>query len=1118
MSSEQADKPQLTGYELLDHLGSGGYGEVWSARVPGGLIKAVKVIHGRHDESRAANELKSLERIREVRHPFVVSLERVEFVDNRLVVVSELAEGSLRDRHRDCVQMGLCGIPREELLRYLRDAADALDYLSSKHGLQHLDIKPENILLLAGHAKVADFGLVKAIDDRTQSIVGGMTPAYAPPEVFKGAPGRTSDQYSLAVLYQQLLTGTLPFNGENAAELTMQHLHDEPSLDVLSADDRYVVSRALSKTPAHRYSTCTEFVQALSAPQRTFTPQSEGPVQLGRSAPAAQAGDSDQASRHRDVQATVPCADQGGPISTDLRMQLPDAELPPITELDEPEWDSHDQAAVPTFYLGIGGAAACVLRELRQQQSERYELSGPIPAGPMLLMDTDPRTISAVSRNADGGAGLKREETVCLNLRRPQEYREKSDKILGWLGRRWLYNIPKSLQTEGIRPLGRLALVDNSRRTLQRIRGALAECVSAENIDASEELTGRKFRRDAVRVFIVSSIAGATGGGMALDVAYAVRGFLEKLGLADTQLVGINLFSTGREAERAGLARVNAYSWLTEHQHFCHPANAYLGDDAAGFPPHEQGVRPFDHSYLAHLGERLDDGAFLQGCKSVADYLFATSSTPAAPCLEACRQASGEDRSPLELRTFAVKRHEAAPADARRDAEQLLINLLLSAWLGESKPDRSAKDASGTNRVVMGAGELVGRLKLDAAHIATQSRAIVEEQAASLAVDTGESTSMLERLEAINAFFVPSPDLNTPLLGESATNQIGEVSIVDLVRPFAEELQASIAEWVLSQLDKPGDRLNGGRQAADWLHDHCESLTSQFQRYGSATQQKLQQVAQQASAPDADPRSVEDRYTHLKTDLAALEGAALITAGLKTELREIMGRLSELRVAAGSVAKDLSTEDRGDPRETHRILADANTSPARLAVELDGQLQQEWQGGSVSFAQLLESDEGRREIVSAVKRHSQQCVREALMTRGGGEAVEFNADVSVSPLAECCTGFRRILLSPPGASEPTESRDAAIVIENTTNDSYAVSEYEGLSATHAAVALVGGRRDYAEFAKRVATRRDVAWNDLLAQTQIRSESTDSCGTLQVNIECGSVSGTAPASPMPEAVQ
>jgi serine/threonine protein kinase len=196
----------IPGYTLSRRLGAGGYGEVWLAHAPGGLTKAVKFIFGSYNDKRAEHELRALQKVKEVRHPFLLSLERIEVVDGRLVIVTELADASLKDRFDECVKQGLPGIPRAELLGYMRDAADALDFLSKGHSLQHLDVKPENLLMLAGHVKVADFGLVKDVGKSQASLVGGLTPLYSAPEVFQGAPSTFSDQYSLAVLYQEMLT------------------------------------------------------------------------------------------------------------------------------------------------------------------------------------------------------------------------------------------------------------------------------------------------------------------------------------------------------------------------------------------------------------------------------------------------------------------------------------------------------------------------------------------------------------------------------------------------------------------------------------------------------------------------------------------------------------------------------------------------------------------------------------------------------------------------------------------------------------------------------------------------------------------------------------------------
>src|SRR5262249_26415033 len=185
---------------------------------PGELRKAIKIIFGNLEEQRAEQELKALQRIKEVRHPFLLSLERYEVHDGQLFIVTELADKSLSDCFNECRAAGLPGVPREQLLAYLRDAAEALDYMQESRGLQHLDVKPQNLLLVAGRIKVADFGLVKDLSGGTTTSSSGITPVYATPEAFDGRVSRFSDQYSLAIVYQEMLTGARPFPGTTAIQ------------------------------------------------------------------------------------------------------------------------------------------------------------------------------------------------------------------------------------------------------------------------------------------------------------------------------------------------------------------------------------------------------------------------------------------------------------------------------------------------------------------------------------------------------------------------------------------------------------------------------------------------------------------------------------------------------------------------------------------------------------------------------------------------------------------------------------------------------------------------------------------------------------------------------------
>src|SRR5438132_1344048 len=266
----EANAEPIPGYRLIERLGSGGFGEVWKAEAPGGLFKAIKFVqrdasmddaigNSDPDRSRADQEWKSLLRVKSVRHPFILLLDRFENIDNYLVIVMELADRTLADRFKECRTQGRPGLPREELLHYLFEASEVLDLMNSQYQLQHLDIKPQNLFLVHNHVKVADFGLVKDMEGSQASVTGGITPVYAAPETFEGMVTRFSDQYSLGIVYQELLTGQRPFAGANVRQLIMQHLSAEPNLTPLDPADRPVVARSLSKKPSDRYAQCRDF-------------------------------------------------------------------------------------------------------------------------------------------------------------------------------------------------------------------------------------------------------------------------------------------------------------------------------------------------------------------------------------------------------------------------------------------------------------------------------------------------------------------------------------------------------------------------------------------------------------------------------------------------------------------------------------------------------------------------------------------------------------------------------------------------------------------------------------------------------------------------------------------
>ncbi len=263
------DEP-IEGYRLLAPLGAGGFGEVWKCMAPGGLVKAMKIVtlpplHDGVQETPADQEHGALNRIKEMRHPFLVSVDRVDQVPGELIIVMEMADTSLLDEFQRRRAAGQPGIPDDELLHHLLEAAEVLDVMNFHHGLQHLDVKPGNLLICNRHVKLADFGLVNSVMERSaeecRPLACVVTPRYASPELLQGTVSRYCDQYSLAIVYQELLTGSAPYDGTSL----LKRLLKPPDLEALPEADRPVIARALAPNPQERYPSCLEFVQALLA-------------------------------------------------------------------------------------------------------------------------------------------------------------------------------------------------------------------------------------------------------------------------------------------------------------------------------------------------------------------------------------------------------------------------------------------------------------------------------------------------------------------------------------------------------------------------------------------------------------------------------------------------------------------------------------------------------------------------------------------------------------------------------------------------------------------------------------------------------------------------------------
>ncbi|MEP6729681.1 MAG: protein kinase [bacterium] len=255
-------------------IGQGGMATVYLAEErKHGRQVAIKVLRADLAASLGAERfLREIGIVARLAHPHIVPLIDSGDAGGVLYYVSPfVAGGSLRDRlERD----GHLSVT--DATRIATEVGMALDY-AHRNGFVHRDVKPENILFTDGHALLADFGVARAwsvtgSDVVTEAGIAVGTPAYMSPEQAAGDPdiGTASDIYSLACVVYEMLAGEPPLSATSARVLLMKQVTETPRpIRALRPDIPSSVEHALlvalSKPPADRYATITDFTDALAA-------------------------------------------------------------------------------------------------------------------------------------------------------------------------------------------------------------------------------------------------------------------------------------------------------------------------------------------------------------------------------------------------------------------------------------------------------------------------------------------------------------------------------------------------------------------------------------------------------------------------------------------------------------------------------------------------------------------------------------------------------------------------------------------------------------------------------------------------------------------------------------
>jgi serine/threonine protein kinase len=901
----EPDAEPIPGYRLIEPLGSGGFGEAWKCEAPGGLFKAIKFVFGNLNSldiegARAEQELHALQRVKDVRHPFVLSLDRIEVVEGELVIVMELADKSLHDIYVECQTAGMVGIPRDDLLRYMRDAAEALDHMNEKHNLQHLDIKPRNLFVVSDRVKVADFGLVKHLERQSASgLLGGVTPLYSSPETFTGKISGQSDQYSLAVVYQELLTGQRPFSGKNARQLAQQHMQEQPELRALPENERPVLARAFAKEPGKRFPNCMAFVRAL------FTVRAARPeVVVGAAEGEAEAVPSTRPKSMVETMENIHL--EHVPSDEDINLGGPpppeDEAFSEVSQLGMTVAQPATGALRPTFIIGVGSFGKRALLELRCRFVDRFGDLSRMPLLRFLYVDSDSDAVRSALRGAPEVA-LQPSEVHHLPLRPIAHYRRRQlDQLSDWMPREKLYALPRSLKTQGSRALGRLAFSDNYLRFLTKLKREIQHASHPDALYQSVNQTGLALRDNIPRVYVIAS-AGGGGSGMLLDMGFALRRLLQQLRYANAPLTAMVLCGAPEDPATPKPEQANVYATLTELNHFADLSIPFSAQYGADGPKMVEGGSPFDCAYLLTQTSRAPE-ARRDVVAHLCSYLFHELTTPLGLRLDHNRRASNNvGLTPFRsLGTYSVWFPRGL---LLRVAARAACQRLLEDWHAVGEHTSAAEVEAACARLLADPA-----LRREAVSARIQELAVVGADG----TPTEALASLMNSLEE-QALDYPAQDdpgawaRQTMLrirewlgAGLGTSRDTGEWRKSRVSRALESAAQQTAAEWidklskdVFALTEHPGRRLAAAEAALNLLTSFCDDETARQTTLNEHLSEKVRQA--QTNLQSA-----------LETCLSGGGGFSLFGNRTRRSLRVFLDHLSAF--ASQCLEEDISSATR----------------------------------------------------------------------------------------------------------------------------------------------------------------------------------------------------------------
>jgi hypothetical protein len=634
-------------------------------------------------------------------------------------------------------------------------------------------------------------------------------------------------------------------------------MNEAPDLRSLPVPDRAIVGRALEKDPTKRFPSCMAFVLALyNARTPTFAN-----INLDSETPNAPHRGRIYLDSHANLELEIGAPGTAVPEDSLVSVGLSGVvheDNQAVSRLGVTIAQPSTGPLRPTLIIGVGGFGRRALNEVRCRFIDRFGDLDRLPMVRFLYVDTDAEAVKGSQRGGEEIA-FTAQQVYHMPLQPVSHYRRRQiDQLADWLPQSKLYAIPRSLNTQGVRALARLAFTDNYLRLMARLKRELQHACHPDAIYQTVNQTGLAVRDATPRVYVLGSGAGGASGYLS-DLGFAIRRLLHQSDQADASVVSFLFCGAAHDPATPRDEQANLYATMTELNHYADPNIPFSAQYGTDGPRLTDDAPAFDQVYLLSQPHRSPEGR-RDAIAHVGSYLFHELTTPLGLRLDQTRERRNSRSMFRNLGTFGVWFPRGL---LLRVAAREMCKLMLDEWqsgAGEklTGPEQSVLDAALAR--VLGDPELrpealasridvlaANTIELPPLEALTRILVPIEEQANQpLAQDDPGSWSrqMLNRVYDWLGSGLSLPGVNAVQQRRSPLTRALESAAAQLAQEWADR----IGEVLKGLMEHSGRRLAVAEAAVDRLSHFCDDAiqthTARLQQRSGRSGQQQEQLDQ----------------------------------------------------------------------------------------------------------------------------------------------------------------------------------------------------------------------------------------------------------------------------------